>query len=188
MKPCIKRPKNDAADAEMICETVARPNLCFVPKKTAKRQNVLVLRRCCDLLICQCRMMLNAIRVHLSEFGNIAAQRPSKVVDLVGDLWRGETLEVRKCGSVALMVRAAPLDGRATAIRDIERQLLVWHRQNAASQCLATIPDVGVITATALAANIPVPSTLKSGRQSRLSSALCCDKTRPAARTASATS
>jgi transposase len=65
----------------------------------------------------------------------------------------------------ALLALAAQLDGLATAIREIERQLLAWHRQNAASQRLETIPGIGIITATALAASVPNPTAFKSGRQ-----------------------
>ena len=71
----------------------------------------------------------------------------------------------RRSRGSALLALAAQLDSLATAIRDIERQLLAWHRQNAASQRLETIPGVGIITATALAASVPDPSVFKSGRQ-----------------------
>ena len=78
VKPYVKRQKNDAADAEAICDAVSRPNMRFVPTKTVEQQSVLILHRSRDLLMCQRTMMLNAIRAHLSEFGNIAAQGPSK--------------------------------------------------------------------------------------------------------------
>jgi transposase len=137
----------------------------FVPVKTEAQQSVLVLHRSRDLVMRQRTMMLNAIRAHLAEFGVIAAQGPRKVVELVGDLRCGETLEVPEFARVGLLALAAQLDSLATAIRDVERQLLAWHRQNPASQRLETIPGVGVITATALAASVPDPSVFKSGRQ-----------------------
>ncbi len=83
VKPYVKRQKNDAADAEAICEAVTRPNMRFVPVKTEEQQSVLVLHRSRDLLMRQRTMMLNAIRAHLAEFGIIAAQGPRKVVELV---------------------------------------------------------------------------------------------------------
>ena len=83
VKPYVKRQKNDAADAEAICEAVTRPSMRFVPVKSAERQGVLVLHRTRDLLMRQRTMMLNAIRGHLAEFGVIAAQGPRKVMEVV---------------------------------------------------------------------------------------------------------
>ncbi len=74
VKPYVKRQKNDAADAEAICEAVTRPNLRFVPVKSAERQGALMLHRTRDLLMRQHTMTLNAVRVHLAEFGIITAQ------------------------------------------------------------------------------------------------------------------
>jgi transposase len=165
VKPYVKRQKNDAADAEAICEAVTRPNMRFVPVKNEEQQSVLVLHRSRDLLMRQRTMILNAIRAHLAEFGNIAAQGPRKVVELVAEL-RSENLSaVPEIARVGLLALAGQLDNIAAAIRDIERQLLAWHRQNAASQRLETIPGVGIISATALAASVPDPSAFKSGRQ-----------------------
>ena len=86
VKPYVKRQKNDAADAEAICEAVTRPTMRFVPVKTEAQQSVLVLHRSRDLLLRQRTMMLNAIRAHLAEFGTIAAQGPRKVAELVAEL------------------------------------------------------------------------------------------------------
>ena len=110
-------------------------------------------------------MMLNAIRAHLAEFGIIAAQGPRKVVELVAELRGDENLKVPEIARVGVLALEAQLDSLATAIRGVERQLLAWHRQNAASQRLETIPGVGIITATALVASVPDPSVFKSGRQ-----------------------
>jgi transposase len=165
VKPYVKRQKNDAADAEAICEAVTRPAMRFVPVKTEAQQSVLVLHRSRDLLMRQRTMMLNAIRAHLAEFGIIAAQGPRKVVELVTELRSEKPSAVPEIVRVGLLALAAQLESLATAIRDIERQLLAWHRHNPASQRLETIPGVGIITATALAASVPDPSVFKSGRQ-----------------------
>ena len=74
VKPYVKRRKNDAADAEAICEAVTRPNMRFVPVKTEEQQGVLVLHRSRDLLMGQRTMIMNAIRAHFAGFGVIAAQ------------------------------------------------------------------------------------------------------------------
>jgi transposase len=106
VKPYVKRQKNDAADAEAICEAVTRPNMRFVPVKTETQQSVLVLHRSRDLLMRQRTMMLNAIRAHLAEFGTITAQGPSKIVELVAKLRSDETFAVPKIARVGLLALA----------------------------------------------------------------------------------
>ena len=165
VKPYVKRQKNDAADAEAICEAVSRPSMRFVPTKSPEQQSVLMLHRARDLLMRQRTMLLNAIRAHLAEFGVITAQGPAKVLDLVARLRRGEPLEVPDIIRSALLALASQLEGLAVGIRALERQLMSWHRSNAASQRLETIPGVGLITATALAASVPDPAVFRSGRQ-----------------------
>lgn len=165
VKPYVKRQKNDAADAEAICEALTRPSMRFVPIKSPDQQSVLMLHRARDLLMRQRTMLLNAIRAHLAEFGIITAQGPSRVLDLVARLRNGEALDLPAIVRSALLGMAAQLDSLALGIRALERQLLAWHRSNAASQRLETIPGVGLITATALAASVPDPSVFRSGRQ-----------------------
>ena len=165
VKPYVKRQKNDAADAEAICEAVTRPNMRFVPVKTEEQQGVLVLHRSRDLLMRQRTMILNAIRAHFAEFGIIAAQGARKVAELVMRLRDDDTLGVPEIARSALLALAGQLDSLAAEVRNIERQLMAWHRQNVASQRLETIPGVGLITATALAVSVPDPSVFKSGRQ-----------------------
>ncbi|WP_068318553.1 IS110 family transposase [Aliiruegeria sabulilitoris] len=165
VKPYVKRQKNDAADAEAICEAVTRPSMRFVPVKSEEQQGVLVLHRSRDLLMRQRTMILNAIRAHFAEFGIIAAQGPRKVAELVVRLRDDDTLGLPETARSALLALAVQLDSLAAELRNIERQLLAWHRQNTASQRLETIPGVGIITATALAASVPDPSVFRSGRQ-----------------------
>ena len=166
VKPYVKRQKNDAADAEAICEAVTRPNMRFVPVKTAEQQSVLVLHRTRDLLMRQRTMILNAIRGHLAEFGIIAAQGLGNVLKLVQRIGSvEEDLDLPDIARTALLALGAHLDALASEIRALERQLMVWHRADATSQRLETIPGVGLITATALAASVPDPSVFKSGRQ-----------------------
>jgi transposase len=165
VKPYVKRQKNDAADAEAICEAATRPNMRFVPVKTEEQQSVLVLHRSRDLLMRQRTMVLNAIRAHFAEFGIIAAQGPQRVADLVRRLSDPDGLGLPSIARSALLALGNQLESLAEGIGRIERQLLIWHRQNAASQRLETIPGVGIITATALAASVPDPSVFQSGRQ-----------------------
>ena len=120
--------KNDAADAEAICEAVTRPNMRFVPVKSEEQQGVLVLHRSRDLLMRQRTMILNAIRAHFAEFGIIAAQRPRKVVELVSRLGDDDTLGLPQTARCALQALAKQLDGLAQQVLTIEHQLLAWHR------------------------------------------------------------
>lgn len=165
VKPYVKRQKNDAADAEAICEAVTRPNMRFVPVKNEEQQSVLVLHRSRDLLVRQRTMILNAIRAHLAEFGIATAQGARKIIERIVQLRDGEETSVPEFARAALLGLATQLDCLAGEIRKLERQLMVWHRQNPASQRLETIPGVGIITATALAASVPDPSVFRSGRQ-----------------------
>ena len=165
VKPYVKRQKNDAADAEAICEAVTRPNMRFVPIKSAERQGVLMLHRTRDLLMRQRTMTLNAVRAHLAEFGIITAQGPHKLLVLIRGIRAGEVPGLPQIAAAALESLATQLDNLADEIRRLERQLMVWHRGDETSQRLETIPGVGVITATALAASVPDPSVFKTGRQ-----------------------
>jgi len=164
VKAYVRRGKNDAADAAAICEAVARPNMRFVPVKSAERQGVLVLHRARDLLMRQRTMLLNAIRGHLAEFGVIAAQGPRNVMGLIGKLRGDEEIDLPDIARSTLLALAAQLDAMAGEIRTLERQLMIWHRADATSQRLQTIPGVGFITATALAASVTDPSVFHSGR------------------------
>ncbi len=165
VKPYVKRQKNDAADAEAICEAVTRPSMRFVPVKSAAQQGVLVLHRSRDLLMRQRTMLLNAIRAHMAEFGIIAAQGPRNVMGLIGELRDNEEIGLPDIARSALLALAAQLDAKGDEIRIIERRLMAWHRADKTSQRLQTIPGVGLITATALAASVTDPSVFKSGRQ-----------------------
>ena len=137
----------------------------FVPVKSTEQQSVLMLHRARDLLMRQRTMLLNAVRAHLAEFGIITAQGPAKVLDLVARLRMGEALGLPDMIHSALLGMAAQLDSLALEVRALERPLMGWHRANAASQRLETIPGVGLITATALVASVPDPSVFHSGRQ-----------------------
>ncbi len=165
VKPYVKRQKNDAADAEAICEAVTRPSMRFVPVKGAERQSVLMLHRTRDLLMRQRTMMLNAARGHLAEFGIITAQGPHKILTLIRAIQTGEVPGLPQIAGEALESLATQLDNLACEIRKLERRLMLWHRADETSQRLETIPGVGIITATALAASVPDPGVFKTGRQ-----------------------
>ena len=165
VKAYVRRQKNDAADAEAICEAVTRPTMRFVPIKSADRQSVLVLHRSRELLVRQRTMLINAIRGHCAEFGMIVAQGARRVIDLVEQVRQADAPDLPDLARSVLLQMAEQLGVLATQINALDRRLLAWHRQDRASQRLATIPGVGIITATALSASIPDPSLFRSGRE-----------------------
>lgn len=165
VKAYLRRQKNDAADAEAICEAVRRPTMRFVPVKSAERQAVLVLHRSRELLVRQKTMLINAIRAHCAEFGLVAAQGSSGARDLIERIGQADGSVVPDLARNVVLALAEQLQALAVQIQTLNRRLLVWHRQNEESQRLATIPGVGVISATALAASVPDPSQFRSGRE-----------------------
>lgn len=165
VKAYLRRQKNDAADAEAICEAVTRPTMRFVPVKSAERQGVLVLHRTRELLVRQRTMLINAIRGHCAEFGIIAPQGARRASELVEQIRQAQAAELPELARSALLRLADQLAALAAEIHGLERRLLAWHRQDQASQRLATIPGIGIITATALAAAVTDPGLFRSGRE-----------------------
>lgn len=167
VKPYVRRGKNDAADAEAICEAVTRPNMRFVPVKTTDQQAVLMLHRTRALLIRQRTMLANAFRAHLAEFGIIVAQGIGRVASLIERIFGdGEgAAQLPRLARSALAPLAAQFLDLAPRIKALEAELLAWHRTNEESRRLETIPGVGFITATAIAATVTDPSHFRSGRE-----------------------
>ena len=165
VKACLRRQKNDAADAEAICEAVTRPTMRFVAVKGAERQGVLVLHKTRELLVRQRTMLINAIRGHCAEFGIIAPQGARRAVDLLEKVGQADPAELPDIGRASLLMLGDQLEALAVQIHTLERRLAAWHRADEASQRLATIPGVGIITATALSATVVDPATFRSGRE-----------------------
>jgi transposase len=165
VKAYLRRQKNDAADAEAICEAVTRPTMRFVPIKSADSQGVLVLHRTRELLVRQRTMLINAIRGHCAEFGLVVPQGARRVVELIDQVRDGAVSSLPEIGRAALLMLGDQLVGLALQIHALERRLLAWHRQDQASQRLATIPGVGIITATAMSASVTDPALFRSGRE-----------------------
>jgi transposase len=165
VKPYVRRQKNDAADAEAICKAVTRPTMRFVPTKSAERQSVLVLHRSRELLVRQRTMLINAVRGHCAEFGLIAPQGALRVTELVAQIRSADDGRLPALVQSALLLMADQLNALMAQINLLGRTLLAWHRQDEASQRLATIPGVGIITATALSATVTDPTAFRSGRE-----------------------
>src|ERR1051325_8012020 len=142
VKPYVKSQKNDAADAEAICEAVQRPTMCFVPIKTADHQAVLLLHRSRDLLIRQRSSLISAIKAHFAEFGVIVGQRMRNIDRLLGLLVEAGTA-LPALARRMLAVLADQLRDVSARVAAVERELLAWHQANEGSRRLATIPGVG---------------------------------------------
>src|SRR3954452_16872752 len=154
VKPYVKRGKTDAADAEAIAEAVTRPTMRFVAVKTAEQQAVLMLHKGRDLLVRQRTMLINALRGHLAEFGIIAARGPGGVSAAIAALHEEQEGLPEPARQVlhglVEQVRVIGLE-----IARAEQRMMAWHRASDASQRLATIPGIGPITASAIAAAVP---------------------------------
>ena len=164
VKAYVKRNKNDAADAEAICEAVRRPTMRFVQVKSAEQQGQLMLHRTRYLLMRQRTQVINALRAHMAELGIVAAQGREGIKELLKIIAREEDARLPVDARTSLVVLAAELQALQTMIRSIEKRIVVQHRSSEASKRLETIPGIGVIGATAIAATVPDPKVFRSGR------------------------
>jgi transposase len=165
VKAYVKRNKNDAADAEAICEAVQRPTMRFVPIKTAEQQAAQLLHRGREQLVRQRTMLVNALRAHLAEFGIVAAQGLRNVAQLIAIVRDAGDRRLPDAARQVLQVLSAQLEHIETAVAALEKQLMVWHKTNAVSQRLASIPGIGPIIATAIATTVADPGVFRSGRE-----------------------
>jgi transposase len=164
VKPYLKRQKNDAADAEAICEAVQRPNMRFVPTKTADQQACLTLHRTRHLFIRQQTAVINAIRAHLAEFGIVARVGRGgmdELLDVVADPDDGRVPDIARGCLIAL---GDQLQRLRMQVLEFDRRINAWHRSNEMSRRLDELPGVGPALATALVASVPNAKVFRSGR------------------------
>jgi transposase len=164
VKPYVKRQKNDATDAEAICEAVTRANMRFVPTKTPEQQSCLMLHRTRHLFIRQQTAVINSIRAHLAEFGIVAPvgrKGVEELLDVVADSNDDRLPEVAR---VCLAALGAQLRRVKEQILEFDRQIMAWHRSDETSRRLRYIPGVGPMLATALVASVADPKAFRSGR------------------------
>ena len=164
VKAYVKRNKNDAADAEAICEAVTRPTMRFVPVKTPEQQSLQMLHRTRRLLVQHRTRLINAIRAHLAEFGIVAGVGRNGIAALLEMIAEGGDERVPDLAQDCLAVLTMQLDLVTRQIQEADRRILAWHRSNEVSLRLAAIPGVGPLTASALVAAIPDPKIFRSGR------------------------
>jgi len=162
IKAYVKRGKNDAIDAEAICEAMSRPTMRFVPVKTAEQQAALTMLGVRDLLVKQRTMLINAVRGHAAEFGVTAAKGPQQVLELLRRLASGEGVPALAREMLAML--AGQIEAVNAKLKAIEARLMAWHRQDQTSQCLATIPGIGPIGGVSFALKVPDAKVFRSGR------------------------
>lgn len=159
VKPYVKRGKTDAADAEAICEAVTRPSMRFVPVKSEAASAALVLHRARDFLVGQVTQTGNAIRAHLAEFGMVTAKGSKRVAELADKL--DALPEAARLPLQTLFDQLAETQAR---IDQLTEEIKAVHQKNEVSCRLASVPGVGVLTATAIAATTPDVSNFGSAR------------------------
>ena len=164
VKPYVKRHKNDATDAEAICEAVTRPNMRFVATKTPAQQSCLTLHRTRHLFIRQQTSVINAIRAHLAEFGIVAPVGRHGVEQLLSVAADANDKRLPEVAGACVTALGAQLRMLKTQILEFDRMINAWHRSSEANRRLDDIPGVGPALATALIASIADPKAFRSGR------------------------
>ena len=166
VKPYVKRGKNDAADAEAICEAVTRQTMRFVPIKSREQQAALSLHRVRSLLIRQRTQLINMMRSMLAELGIAIPVGIEKALQMARRIVDGEVeldLPTEAKNVVALLAdHVLQLHAK---LRKMDLRLAALQRSDETARRLATIPGIGPIGATALAASVTDPSQFTSGRQ-----------------------
>jgi transposase len=162
-KPYVKRGKNDAADAEALCEAMSRPTMRFIPVKTAEQQAALMLVGVRDRLIRNRTQLANSIRGYAAEFGMAAAKGMAHLVPLLDRIQVDEELPALARDLFASHAREyTQLQER---IGEVDAKLAACHRADECSQRLVKIPGVGPVGAMLLRMKTPEPGLFRSGRQ-----------------------
>jgi transposase len=162
VKPFVKRQKNDASDAEAICEAAQRPSMRFVAVKSEEQQASAMVFRGRDLLVGQRTQIINALRGHMGEHGWVAPKGPAHIARLA-ELLEDEAAVPASARAVLklLIDMVEELDRR---IAELDREIARRAREDETARRLMTIPGIGPITATALTALAPPPQSFARGR------------------------
>jgi len=165
VKPYVKRGKTDAADAEAICEAVTRPTMRFVAVKSRQQQAALSMHRARNLLVKQRTQLVNMMRGLLAEFGIDIPEGLERALLMARQVIDGVVPDVPiEAAKIIGMLSQQALDTHVR-LREIDRELVALQRTDDVARRLATIPGIGPIGATALAASVTDPAKFRSGRQ-----------------------
>ena len=163
VKPFVKRQKNDAADAEAICEAALRPTMRFVPVKSEETQGAAMVFRIRELLIRQRTQAINALRGHLTEFGQVVPQGAANASKLIA------IVEAQESGLPAeaiptLKTLIAALVHMEAEIKELDTEIARRAKENEVARRLMTVPGIGPLIATAIATLAPPPETFRKAR------------------------
>jgi transposase len=165
VKAYVKRGKTDAADAAAICEAVTRPTMRFVPIKSPAQQAALSMHRARDLLVKQRTQLINMMRGLLAEFGIAIPDGLERALGMARQVVDGAALDVPAAAATIVFMLSQQALSTHAQLREIDRALLSVHRVDDMARRLATIPGIGPVGATALAASVTDPGQFRSGRQ-----------------------
>lgn len=163
VKPFVKRQKNDAADAEAICEAALRPTMRFVAIKSEEAQAAAVVFRTRDLLVRQRTQIINALRGHLAEFGMVVASGAPHASRLVA-IVEGSASELPNAARVILALLVEQLRDLDSKVFQLDQEIARRAKEDAVARRLMSIPGIGPVTATALVALAPPIETFQRGR------------------------
>ena len=164
VKPFVKRQKNDAADAEAICEAAQRPSMRFVSVKDEAQQASALVFRVRDLLVRQRTQTINALRGHLAEYGWVVPKGVPHVERLIERI--EDPAEALPAGARPILkVLVATLRGLDEQITVLDVEIALRAKQDPVAHRLMTIPGIGPVTATAILALAPSPQAFKGGRR-----------------------
>jgi transposase len=165
VKPYVRRQKNDRTDAAAICEAVGRPSMRFATAKTIKQQAVQMLHRSRELLIQQRTQLTNALRAHLAELGLIFPLGDVGMAKAIAAVQEKDNDDIPAFIQQVLFSLIEQIKNLKKEITGLDKQMIAWHRAHTDSQRLATIPGVGVVTASAIIAAIGDGRQFHSGRE-----------------------
>ncbi|MCI4588798.1 IS110 family transposase [Sphingobium sp. BYY-5] len=165
VKPYVKRGKNDAADAEAICEAVTRPTMRFVAVKSREQQAFLSMHRARELLVRQRTQLINMMRGLLAEFGIDIPEGIERALQMARQVVDGKAPDIPIAAVRIVDMLSQQILNVHAQLREIDRALAALARSDDVARRLATIPGIGPVGATALAASVADPSQFKSGRQ-----------------------
>ncbi|KGA62054.1 transposase family protein [Yersinia enterocolitica] len=165
VKPYVKTNKTDAADAEAICEAVARPNMRFVQIKTAEQQAILVLHTERNILIRERTACANSMRAILAEFGIIMPRTLSQLYKKIPEILEEYDNELSPFVRCSVARQLEHLQGVEDQITLIEQELSRWAKTQPACQRVMKVPGVGLMTATYLVASVGNGQQFHSAKQ-----------------------
>jgi transposase len=164
VKPYVKRQKNDAADAEAICEAVTRPTMRFVPVKSPEQQSIMVLHKTRQMVMRQRTKLANTIRAHMAEVGIVAPIGRKGLELLVEIIDQDEDGCLPETSRSCLRMLADQFSMVKSHILELDRAIVADVRRNESAKRLMAIPGVGPLLASAMVAAVPDPAMFKSGR------------------------